>query len=107
MDLDLRHNAATGGTGRRVPMYRLEERHLGTGAVLVLASGQRDLAALLKVFGSLVGEQADRPNGRYRQWDTPCRLLVVSDGQWSPDIAPVVSDQASRAAQAVGASLLP
>jgi hypothetical protein len=105
MDLDSRHDAAMGGTGRWVPKYRLEERHLGTGAVRTLASGQCGLAALLKVFRTLVAEQADWPDGRYHQWDTRCRLLVISDGQWSPDTVPMVSDQANRAAQAAGASL--
>jgi hypothetical protein len=107
MDLHaVESDARPAGTGLRpVPVYRLEERDLSTKQVEVLARRQCDLRALLAVFAELVADQAHRPDGRYRKWDAPYRLVVVPDGHWSQRTVSEVSDRVSLAATLVGVQL--
>jgi hypothetical protein len=92
-----------GGTGLRpVPVYRLEERDLSTMQVEVLACGQIDLPGLLAVFAELVASEAYRPEGRYRKWDAPYRLMVLPDGHWSRRTVSEVSARVLLASTVVG-----
>jgi hypothetical protein len=54
------------------------------------------------VFAELVAGQAHRPDGRYRKWDAPYRLVLVPDGHWSPRTVSTVSDRVTLVATVVG-----